>query len=222
MKHIIRESQIKLVERKKSSYKIFEAGTYGSGNFGIKVPALGKKTRQPPITFIFRFFLNNKLHLITIGKSPAFRVDEARKIARSYSDMLKQGLNPKDVIIEKEKQKQAALEEMAAAQRYEEQQADFEYLINSYIDNLRATGKRSADKIHKALISDVYPIIPPATKVNQVKPDDIRKALTVMINRGAPVQSNRIRTYLLAAFNYALRYDFDSGGSPDICAVDLS
>jgi integrase len=210
---LLRDSSLKKIEYKKSSYYIYDEVEFPKGGLCIKVPPISLSSKKKPISFVFKYakILNQKKKVfqITLGRFPALKVDEARRIARTYSEMLQRGLDPKEVIKDEEIQKQAEQDRLAAIKQAEEQQATLEDLITSYIDHLVDTGKRSADKIHKALKADVYPIIPPATKANQVKADHIRQVLAVMIGRGAPVQSNRIRTYLSAAFNHALRYDND-------------
>ncbi|MFB2728721.1 site-specific integrase [Shewanella mangrovisoli] len=60
-----------------------------------------------------------------------------------------------------------------------------------------------------ALAKEVLPLIPPATKAKDVTTDDIKLVLGGMIRRGSATQSNRVRSYLMAAFNYGLKHDND-------------
>lgn len=202
---IIRESFLKTVVRKKNSYKIFESGSYGGGNFGIKVPAIGKKSKPAPIAFIFRYYFNNKSHLITIGKSPSLRVEEARLISRKYSDMLKKGLNPREVLQAEADAKQKALDEKLR----EESQGTLEQLVDAYLLDMDKQGKRTGARILKTIEADVYPILTRSIKACEVTPKHIKTILAAMIARGASIGSNRVRSNLSAIFNFGLAFDND-------------
>jgi integrase len=60
-----------------------------------------------------------------------------------------------------------------------------------------------------ALEKETYPVIKPTTKAKDVTAHDIKIILAHMIHRGAATQSNRVRSYLMAAFNYGLKHDND-------------
>lgn len=61
---------------------------------------------------------------------------------------------------------------------------------------MKADGKRTYADVLRRLEKDVYPVIPPETKAKDVTPLDIKQILINMIQRGAIVQSNRVRSYL--------------------------
>ena len=65
------------------------------------------------------------------------------------------------------------------------------------------------DAREKAKEKEAYPFIDRQTKAKDVTTQDCINILAHMIRRGAPTQSNRVRSYLMAAFNHGLRHDHD-------------
>ncbi|EED1425166.1 site-specific integrase, partial [Escherichia coli] len=61
----------------------------------------------------------------------------------------------------------------------------------------------------KRLENECYTVIPRETKAKDVTSGQIKHILAGIIQRGAVVHSNRIRSYLMAAFNYGLKADND-------------
>lgn len=190
-------NEIKGLKPKERQYEVFEdSREKGTGRLGVTVGTSGSKT------FIFRFFWEGKRQFMQLGKFPEMSLSTARDLAKFYGGQLKSGHNPKIELAH----------EKLARERVEQQEAEkgsIKQLIDSYIWKMKADGKRTHADVLRRLEKDVYPVIPPATKAKDVTPLDIKQILTNMIQRGAVVQSNRVRSYLHAAYQYGLTADLD-------------
>lgn len=187
--------------KSRAYYEWEDDGTKGMGRLGVRVFPSGSKR------YLFRYFINGKPKFINIGNAPTNKSNgmslaDARQIAKSYGGMLQAGLNPRD-----ELDKQQLIK--AKKEKEEEQQGSIAQLFNSYTTQMKIDGKRTYKTVLKDLEKEVYPFIPPATKAKEVTTQDLILVLAHMIKRGAPTQSNRVRTYLMAAFNYGLKHDND-------------
>lgn len=187
---------------KSRAYYVWEDdGTKGMGRFGVRVFPSGAKR------YLFRYFIDGKPKFINIGNAPTNKSNgmslaDARQIAKSYGGMLQIGLNPRD-----ELEKQQLIK--SKKEKEEARQGSIEQLFKSYTSQMQVDGKRTYKTVLSNLEKEVYPFVPPATKAKEITKDDLIPILAHMIKRGAPTQSNRVRTYLMAAFNYGLKHDND-------------
>jgi hypothetical protein len=78
---------------------------------------------------------------------------------------------------------------------------------------MQAKGRRSASDVLKQLKKNVLPYIG-ELQAAEVEPFHIREILFEIINRGSPVVSNRVRSYLHAAFTYGIHHDNDPDEQP--------
>lgn len=168
----------------------------GAGRLVVRVTPQGKKE------FCFKYSLDGARRYISLGVYPNLSLTDAREKIRPLSSLFSQGLDPK-AEIEKEKQKQKAAEQMEAMK------GSIQQLFLAYTQQMSEDGKRTYAAVLKALEKEVYPYIPPATKAKDVQPTDIVPILSAMIQRGASVQSNRVRSYIVAAYNYGLKHDLN-------------
>jgi len=190
-------TQIKgLKPKDKPYYKWDVNGLRGVGKLGLQVTPKGSKQ------FVFRYFINSKAKFIQLGKFPGLSLSKAREDIKSYGQQLKDGLDPK---VEIEKQlKQTIIEE-----RIESQKGSIEQLFISYTAQMERDGKRTYKAVLSSLEKEVYPHIDQNTKAKDITPHDIIIVLSNMIKRDAVTQSNRVRSYLMAAFNHGLKHDND-------------
>ncbi|MBT0727176.1 tyrosine-type recombinase/integrase [Rosenbergiella australiborealis] len=168
----------------------------GSGRLGVKVETSGQKI------FYFRFYWEGKRSFILLGRFPEMSLAKARQLIHDYAGNLKESINPKTA-----REEQAIQAEIA--QRQKELQGSIEQLINGYTTKMREDGKRTWKAVLYALEKEVYAIIPRSTKANEITSIHIKRILAGMIQRDAVVVSNRLRSYLMAAFNYGLKADND-------------
>jgi integrase len=175
----------------------------GTGRLGVRVSAKGSKT------WLYRYFIDSKPKFISIGSvNEKFTMLKAADIAEGYSNIISKGLDPK-IELEKDKQQQAT------AEKEESLKGSIKQLFQAYVDQMKREGKRTYAKVLKDLEKETYSFIAPATKAKEVKTDEIKLILAAMIKRGAATQSNRVRSYLLAAFNNGLRHDNDPASLND-------
>ncbi len=170
--------------------------TKGVGRLGIKVMVSGSKS------FVFRYYKEGKRRFIQLGRFPVLSLVDARKEAHKLGLMLKHGLDPKFELATAEKKREAA-------RREEESKGSIELLFQSYVNQMKKEGKRTFQNVYRSLEREVYPFISRETKACDVTTADIVTILAHMIQRGAATQSNRVRSYLHAAFNYGLSHDND-------------
>ncbi|MFD1007956.1 tyrosine-type recombinase/integrase [Oceanisphaera ostreae] len=186
-----------LKPRPSAYYEWDSTGQRGLGRLGIKIQSSGQKV------FVFRFFdADGKAQFITIGKFPEMSLSHAREQACEYGALLKQGINPKV----EAKRLQVAEETL---ERAEALKGSVRQLFEGYTNSMKAEGKRTFDAVLSSLEKEAYPIVSPDMKAKEVTADHIKRILSNLIIRGAAVQSNRVRSYLMAAFNYGLKHDND-------------
>ncbi|EOX4282938.1 tyrosine-type recombinase/integrase [Vibrio cholerae] len=186
------QKEITGLKPKSSAYYVWDdTGTRGTGRLGVKVMTSGSKA------FVFRYFKNKQRAFIQLGRFPELSLSSAREIARNYGLLLQQGLDPKQKISDDRKTEEKK-------RREESQKGTIKQLFHAYTDRMKRDGKRTYKAVLASLEKEVYPIVPPDTKARDFTKDDGLLILSGMIERGAIVQSNRVRSYLLAAFNYGI------------------
>ena len=189
-------SEIKGVKPKANPFYIWDSDKQrGVGKLGVQITKASKR-------FVFRYFNQRKATFIRLGTFPEMSLVDAREEASVYRAILAEGKDPKSVI---ERQKCEEAEAKAA----DSMRGSFQQLIESYAQKMKDDGKRTWRNVLKAISTDVYIVIPPNIKAKDVTSSDIRLVLAKMIQRGAIVQSNKVRSYLHAAFNHGLRHDND-------------
>ncbi len=185
-----------LPAKKTPYYKFDDTRTRGAGRLGVQVFPSGSKM------FVFRYKRGGKWAFIQIGSFPILTLADARDKAKALSQTIRDGLDPKD-----ELERQA--KERDQAKREHEQQGTIEQLFRSYTEQMKKDGKRTHRAVLVALEKETFPHLSKTTKAKDVTAHDIKIILAHMIRRGADTQSNRVRSYLMAAFNYGLKHDND-------------
>lgn len=184
------DAKVKALKPKDAAYYEWEPSPKGAGRFGVKVEPTGTKT------FYFRYYdeAGNR-KFVNLGKFPNVTLSQARDAAKALSAQVSTGVDPKKTA--------------AAAAEADAKLGSIKDLFHLYTERMRADGKRTYASVLSALEKEVYPFIDPDTKAKDIKPSDIKNVLTSMLQRGAGVQTNRVRSYLLAAFNYGIRSEHD-------------
>ncbi|CAM3467727.1 tyrosine-type recombinase/integrase [Parendozoicomonas haliclonae] len=116
----------------------------------------------------------------------------------------------------------AYLEEQAIARRQQErekqrqetlaaQQGTLSDLCNSYIGSLKRKGKKSSYQVEKSLKLYVLTPFPElaSAKARDITVEDVVNIIRRMIEAGITTTSNRLRSYLHAAFVYGMKADND-------------
>ncbi|MDO6617437.1 site-specific integrase [Shewanella sp. 6_MG-2023] len=191
------DKQILGAKPKANKYELVDSTRQrGAGRLVVRITPKGKKE------FCFKYTFEGVRRYISIGIYPTMSLVDAREEIRPHSSVLAQGIDPK-VKIEKDKAKQNAAEQAEAMK------GSIQQLFRAYTAQMKEDGKRTYGAVLKALEKEVYPHIPAITKAKEVQPTDIVPILSSMIKRGAVVQSNRVRSYIVAAYNFGLRHDLN-------------
>ncbi len=191
------DKQISGAKPKKSKYELVDSTRQrGVGRLVVRITPTGKKE------FAFKYQLNSNRRYMSIGTYPNNSLSDARALIVPLSKMLRDGKDPKEEI----KSQKRKLDDK---QRSEAKNGSVQQLFEFYTTKMKTDKKRTHKAVLKALEKEVYPIILPETKAKDVQPIDIVEILSIMIQRGAVVQSNRVRSYLVTAFNFGLKHDLD-------------
>ena len=195
---------------KTSAYYVWDdTGARGAGSLGVKVNPSQTKI------FYFRYYKNKKRKFISLGEFPTLSLFDARELAREYGLMLKQGVDPKEHI-------EATSKAHEQAQRDEARKGTLEQLFQAYTAQMAKDGKRTHQQVLESLERNVYPHIDKNAKAKDVSTHDFMLVLAAMIRRGAATQSNRVRSYLMAAYNYGLFHDNDPANFIDEAKFGLT
>jgi integrase len=105
----------------------------------------------------------------------------------------------------------AGIEPETMARRRSQQNGTVKELFAAYVDHLRRDGKRSAHQVDLILLSKngAASAIGENLAASSVTPSDIVPHLAKIHKRGARVQANAVRAYILAAFAFGLRAEHD-------------
>jgi len=114
-----------------------------------------------------------------------------------------------DAAKEREKQEQAALE------RKRQLQGSFQQLIDSYIDYAQIELSKSYYTSAKGAFAFNLKDFDTTIKADQITQEDIRAILRPIRQRGTLVMANRMRSYLSAAFAWAIELESEDTG---LCA----
>jgi integrase len=192
-----------LKPRQTSYYQRDNTGRRGEGRLVVKVQPKGSKA------FYFQYYTEGKVKYIPLGSYPALGLADARSIAAKHGQLLVDGIDPKTHLEAKRHREEVEAAELERKAREEQLKGSVQDLFRAYTDNMISTGKRTAPQVMTALEKDALPVLGNATKAKEVTAGDIKLVLAKMIQRGAVVQSNRVRSYLCAAFNYGIKHDND-------------
>lgn len=82
-----------------------------------------------------------------------------------------------------------------------------EELIDDYTAHMKLESKRTFKQVkHELLVNMKSLLLVEATKITS---NEVCTVLGRLIQRGAEVQSNRVRSYIMAAFNFGIKFDRD-------------
>jgi len=201
---------IKGLKPKKNAYYVKEdTGERGIGRFSVKVQASGNKL------YYFIYFRKetdsqkSKEKMIKIGKVDQIQLKDARDISHGYSTILSNGNDPIDELEQIQISKDLLEKTQQQQKLAEDKLGSFHELIICYTDKMKLDGKRTWKAVRSALEKEALAVIPADKKAKDVTEDEIIDILARMIERGAEVQSNRVRSYLITAFKYGSKNDKD-------------
>ena len=180
------DKSLKALQPRKNTYRVFEKNI--DKGFCVQVTPAGGiyfyMQYQSPVTGRRRF--------LPLGRYPTVTLVKARDKLRAARTTLSAGKDPR----------------FAGDGLQNRQPGTVKALCTAYTDDMRTKGKRTADEVLKLLKKNVVPYIGDL-QASKVEPFHIREILFEIINRGSPVASNRVRSYLHAAFTYGIHHDND-------------
>lgn len=198
------DPEIKALSPKPKSYVLSEkTRERGAGRLAVEIRPDGSKH------FYFLYYWQGKRRLVLIDRykdnprTKGLKLREARDEVERYSKLYKQGLDVKQYLAD------LAAKEAAKARR-ESQRGSFQQLVESYTANMRADGKRTWAAVLVELERYVFEPFPHLKdiKAAEITVYDIKQILSRMINElGITTHSNRVRSYLHAAFQHGLQQD---------------
>jgi len=202
------DRQVKAIKPRESRYRLAEATKQrGTGRLVLDIQPNGVKT------FFFKYSRNldgkaQRIH-IKIGRykesSGGYTLSEARTEASKYGDMIKRGIDPKHYLEEQSLLETEKRRQIESAKK----QGSFGQLLESYIANMDADGKRSFKSVERSLKTYVRKPFPEMinNKANEIEAGDIKSIIGRMIKNSITTHSNRVRSYLHAAFQHGLNQD---------------
>jgi len=204
------DRSIKGIKPRKTRFRASEPiNKRGSGRLILDVQPNGVKT------FFFQYFRKqdgkSKRILINIGSykqtmaSSGFTLEKARQKANEFADILKEGLDVKTFIKERKLEEKKRIRKVESAKL----QGSLDQLIESYLAAMEANGKRSHESVRRSLriyLNEPFPELI-KRKADTIEADDIRLVLSRMIDKGVTTHTNRVRSYLHAAFSHGLKQD---------------
>jgi integrase len=154
--------------------------------------------------WIFRHRFEGGVGKIRLGDYPAVGLEEARCKARSHIEQVRQGIDPRVAAFERRQALVKAERERAAL-------GTLRVLLASYVEALKAQGKKSAREVALLFARHVLKPWPEmaAMPARAVTPEMMRDVLARMIKAGIGRQTNIARSYLHAAFVHGAHSDLD-------------
>jgi integrase len=167
------------------------AGGRGTGSLRIRI----RPTRDGVSATWYAFWkIAGSKQTKSLGKYPDLGLRDAReKFSTEVRSALQSGKNPKAVV--------------AAVER-----PTVQALFQGYVAALREDGKPSAKEIERALLTGsdaVVKALGAGRMAAEIEPGDVSAYLAKVYQRGARVAADRTRTYLCAAFNWAIKSTHD-------------
>ncbi|MEZ8239752.1 integrase [Vibrio tasmaniensis] len=188
-------NQIKALPAKKTAYyKPDNTGERGTGRLTVQVTPANSKI------FKFKYHKEKKEVFITLGKFPALTLSQARELAKEYSAMISQGLDPKGELEKRSKEREQKEKASNAL-------GTFEQLIEFHRQNKKDIGNRSYEDEYQLIEKNVFPHLDIHRKARDFETEDFLDILSIPIEDGFDDKSNKIRSILHAAFNFALGFE---------------
>lgn len=179
-------------------YEAYRASSErGKGRLGVEVSSTGTKR------WFYRYIVGGKRKFIRLGLvTEDYTMTIVQKECDKFAEQLGKGVDPKEAIAEEIKEKERI-------SKVEAKKGSVRQLFEAYTKQMEIDGKRTFKAVLSALEKEVLPFWREETKAKDIVATDVVTILSNMIQRGAIVQSNRVRSYLVAAFNFGLKHDLN-------------
>lgn len=148
--------------------------------FGLRVSDSGRKT------WVLMYRFDGVQRRLKIATYPAMDLADARQKAKDYLQDVSKGIDP--AAVKKAGRKAETFSELAAA----------------YLDRYARKRKRSWKKDERAIERDLNPEFG-TRKAKSIARQDVVRLLEKIVDRGAPIQANRVHEILRRIFNWAIK-----------------
>ncbi len=192
---------IKSLKHQPLPYRLFEKGA--DKGFGVQVSTSAK-------TFFIQYKspVTEKRRFMPLGTHPDTTLSAARQRCRNARDQVNIGIDP--VIAREEQAQQQLAAELEAKKQAEAENATgtVTQLFDAYISRLKADGKPSYKSVQQIFDKDIKPLVG-SLKARGITPEQIKHIIRAIYQRGSKVMANHARTYLMAAYTFGIKSDFD-------------
>jgi integrase len=182
---MLRESQIQAALKSTKPVVILNDGSSRRGTGSLLLVVKGGRA-----TWFGRWYESGRQRKKQLGHYPALNILAARKkFTEEVAEVLADNKNPKSVV-----------------QRTD--QPTVGALLTGYVASMKASGKASWYNVDKALLTGKYAALDHLGKdrlARDVTAADISSFLEKTFKRGSRVTADRCRSYLSAAFNWAIK-----------------
>lgn len=146
-----------------------------------------------------------------------FSLAQARQRCAELAGLKREHPDLKRFLEEKERSESEALRREALEQTRYDRAGTFRDMLTDYIGYLASTKRHSEPVVRKALTTVVIEGFPALMeiKASEIGPDDVVLILKSLSDRQVYTYRNRIRSYLHAAFQYAVHHEYDETRTSD-------
>ncbi len=164
----------------------------------VRATPKGKKT------YVFQWTISDKNKpRISIGAVGTWGLDDARKQAQEYQRLVDIGTDPREHLAQKKTEREKKHEQLNNQLKY-----SLEELCKQYVRHLEQKGKPSA-KQAKSAFQHVKKSDLAARPANAIKPVELASLIRSVVDSGKSRMGGVLRSYLLAAYNAAIRSPLD-------------
>jgi hypothetical protein len=197
------DKHIKSLKPRTAPFRVSEdTNRRGVGRLIVEVKPTGNRY------LFYKYFqkLNGKSNktLISLGRyksSPrasGISLADARTKVLEFENLQRNGKDPKAYLVAKKLDEQEESRKIVQKKSH----GTFDDLLNAYLEKMESDGKRSVQQVRRSLktyVRDPFPELLPV-RAKKIDTDDIRRIISRMIANKITTHSNRVRSYLHAAF----------------------
>lgn len=192
---MLTDKQIKAFKPKEKEYTVSDDNRQrGTGRLILRVRPSGTKE------WMYRYHLDGRKRRLSLGNYPSITLSRAREDAQDLATVITSGKDPADYLRDKR-----------AEQTLSRNKGTLGNLCDAYCDDMAVRGKSSAEETRERLYR--YIKTPFATKwktpAAEITPHDISDMLAHHMARGITTTTNRVRSYLHAAYQYGIESELD-------------
>jgi integrase len=212
----ITTNELKALSRQQGKWLSESITGFGHGSLSFRALSNGE------VSAYYRYNAQGKRQSLTIGRydpegRDGFTLAQLRRMAGEFAKLHASGYVFVKEKIEAERFAEQEANRLRLEQErqklLEEQSGTFEQLLDAYCEYLLAEGKlQSAKDITSTLklwVKNRHPLLLPR-KANSITKAEILSILKLVVDAGKTRTVNRVRSYLLAAYNLAISAESDA------------